>query len=241
MISPTIFRDAKQLHESAAEHWIRCCSEAITRHGSFHVALSGGTTPKALFQLLASNPYVTTIPWDKIHFYFVPKEHNDSNFKMASDAMLSKIPCNPQQIYAVDTSLVDAATAAAAYEQLLKDKLPKDPQGVQHFDLVLLGLGPDGHTASLFPDTAALTENNKTCTAVYVEKFKSWRITITFPVINLANNILLMSEGAGKADIIKELLINKKDTLTYPVQRIEPQGNMLWYVDKAAAEKLTNL
>ncbi|MDX1812883.1 MAG: 6-phosphogluconolactonase, partial [Gammaproteobacteria bacterium] len=111
----------------------------------------------------------------------------------------------------------------------------KNPQ----FDLILLGLGPDGHTASLFPDTSALNEHQELCTAVYVKKFESWRITITFPVINAAREILLLSEGEGKADIVRELLIDKKDAFTYPVQFIKPKGNMHWYIDRAAAKNVT--
>lgn len=243
MIQPEIFESPSKLHIAAAELWMSRCSAAIESHGSFHVALSGGTTPKALFQLLASEDYASHIPWDKIHFYFgderfVPQDHQDSNFKMANDAMLSKLPYNPHHVHAVATSLPDATAAANAYAEILATNLPKDENGNQHFDLVLLGLGPDGHTASLFPDTQALDEMEKTCTAVYVEKFKSWRTTITYPVINAAREILLLSEGEGKADIVQDLLVNKKDANIYPIQRVKPSGKIHWYIDKAAAKNL---
>ncbi len=244
MLTPQIFASAEQMHHAAAEHWVTCCRAAIATHGGFHIALSGGSTPKALFKLMASDEYRQRIAWDKIHFYFgderfVPHDHDDSNYKMARNFLLDHVPCDPDKVHPVNTALESAEAAAREYENVLRQTVPQANNGNIQFDLVLLGLGPDGHTASLFPDTGALHETEKLCTAVYVAKFDSWRVTITFPVINSAKNILLLSEGEGKAEILYDLVVKYKNERHYPVQYIQPQGKMLWFIDNAAAKLLT--
>ncbi len=244
MLKPEIFATAEHLHHAAADLCVNRCSAAIATQGAFHLALSGGTTPKALFRLLASMEYRQQINWENVHVYFgderfVPHNHNDSNYKMAKDTLLDNVPCRPENIHPIDTAVDSAQTAAAFYSKTLTTHLPKNSQGRHEFDLILLGLGPDGHTASLFPDTLALKEMDKICTAVFVEKFNSWRITMTYPIINAAKEILLLSEGEGKANIVYDLLITEKDTTRYPVQRIKPAGRMSWFIDEAATKKLT--
>jgi len=239
MIKPKIFESAKVLHKAAADYFLSCYKNAVTEHGDFHIALSGGGTPRALYQLLAEEPYKSAIDWQKVHCYFgderfVAHDHQDSNFKMATEALLSHVDFNENHIHAVPTELSDAKTAAEAYENTLKKHLPKNSDQQLSFDLVLLGLGTDGHTASLFPDTTALTEEQALCVAVYVEKMQSWRVTITFPVINQAKHILLLSESVTKADIIKSLSEWTDPTPGYPIQRVNPQFEMCWYIDNAA-------
>ena len=241
MLKPTIFDDASQLHSAVADYCVQAYEETISQQAGFHIALSGGTTPKRLYQLLAASPYAEKFDWSKVYVYFgderfVPHSHDDSNYLMASNALLQKVPLPSENIFAVPTDLVDAKTAASHYQSTLEEHLPKDVDKMPQFDLVLLGLGPDGHTASLFPDTEILDQYSKTCDAVYVKKFDSWRISITFPTINRAKRILLLSEGAGKADIISELV--KSDTQHYPVQMINAQYQMDWFVDRAAAQQL---
>lgn len=249
MIKPTIFEDSPSLHIAAADYFVNTYEKSISNHGSFHVALSGGTTPKYLFQLLAKTPYVEKFNWSKVHIYFgderfVPLTHDDSNFKMASEALLQHVDLPQTNIHSVATDLTTAELAAENYQTVMTEHLTKDNNGTPQFDLVLLGLGPDGHTASLFPETAILQQQNKLCDAVYVKKFDSWRTSITFPVINHAKHILLLSEGEGKVEIITELVNapnnNKaQDDKKYPVQMISPENEMCWYIDKAAAKGLS--
>jgi len=241
MISPTIFEDSPTLHIAAADYLLKTYQKCINTQSTFHVALSGGTTPKSLFQLLAKSPYTEQIDWSKVHVYFgderfVPHSHDDSNFRMASEALLKHVEIPQSNIHQVSTDLATAQLAAENYENVLNEYLIKDTNGVPQFDLVLLGLGPDGHTASLFPETVILQEQNKLCDAVFVTKFDSWRISITFPVINHAKHILLLSEGSGKIDIIKELVNANKNEEKYPIQKIKPENEMCWYIDKAAAK-----
>lgn len=243
MISPTIYEDSPTLHIAAADYFLKIYQTCIDKQRTFHVALSGGTTPKYLFQLLAKPPYADRINWSKVHVYFgderfVPHTHDDSNFKMASQALLDHVKLPQANIHPVATHLETAQLAAENYQSVLNESLSKDANGTPQFDLVLLGLGPDGHTASLFPETDILQQYNKLCDAVFVKKFDSWRISITFPVINNARHILLLSEGDGKIEIIKELVNAGEDEEKYPVQRIKPKNEMCWYIDKAAAKGL---
>jgi len=243
MISPTIFKDSPALHIAAADYFLKICQKCTDEQGIFHVALSGGTTPKYLFQLLAKSPYAEKINWSKVHIYFgderfVPHTHVDSNFKMASQALLEHVELPQNNIHRVATDLASAQLAAEDYQSTMSELLLKDANGIPQFDLVLLGLGPDGHTASLFPDTNILHQHNKLCDAVFVKKFDSWRISITFPVINHAKHILLLSEGDGKVDIVKELVNIEQNEEKYPVQMIKPENEMCWYIDKAAAKGL---
>jgi len=243
MITPDIFDTSSSLHIAAADYFLNCYKEATERHNAFHVALSGGSTPKFLYQLLAKPPYKTEIDWSKVFIYFgderfVPHTHDDSNYKMASEALLLNVPLVIDHIQSVDTSLSSAELTAEDYHLRLTQQLPRDKQGNQQFDLVLLGLGPDGHTASLFPDTDILQQTKTLCDAVYVAKFDSWRISITYPAINHAAHILLLSEGAGKVDIIHELVNAQETDNKYPIQAVKPKHIMHWFIDKAAAARL---
>jgi len=241
MLKPTVFDSPTQLHNAVAEYCVRAYEETVAHQTSFHIALSGGTTPKQLYKLLAESPYVDKFDWSRVNIYFgderyVAHTDKDSNYLMASDALLHKVPLPAENIHAIPTNLTDPKIAAENYQTTLEKHLPKNSENTPQFDLVLLGLGPDGHTASLFPDTEILHQQNKYCDAVYVKKFDSWRISITFPIINNSQRILLLSEGAAKADIIHELV--NSNTQQYPVQMINAEHQMDWYVDKAAAQRL---
>lgn len=243
MIKPDIFENSSSLHIAAADYFLARYQDALKRHNAFHVSLSGGTTPKYLYQILAKSPYCEQIEWKKVYIYFgderfVAHSHDDSNYKMASQALLLNVSIPPNNIHAVATELANASAAAEDYQQQLSQHLPNDDQGNAQFDLVLLGLGPDGHTASLFPGTAILDEYDKLCDAVYVEKFDSWRISLTYAAINNASSILLLSEGSGKADIIHELVNSPSSDKKYPIQSVTPSNNMHWFIDKAAATRL---
>jgi len=239
MIKPEVFDSSQSLHEAAAEYFIKCYEAAASEHGSFHVALSGGSTPKKLYQLLATEPYSKKVNWQNIHFYFgderfVAHDSDESNYKMVKTSILDSINCPTENIHPVNTTLGSADEAAADYAEVLSNKLPK-VENYSVFDLVLLGLGTDGHTASLFPDTEILSVQDRDCAAVYVKKIESWRISLTFPIINRAKHIMLLSENVTKSDIVKSLIEWDKPEPNYPIQRVEAQHEMRWLVDRPAA------
>lgn len=239
MRKPDIYPSPEALCVAAADFWLAAYSAAIIEHDDFHVALSGGTTPKHLYEKLATPEYQSKINWQKVHIYFgderfVPLDHPDSNYKMASDALLSKVDCPASNIHAVAVNLASAELAAAHYEMLLEKQLPKNDKNTSQFDLVLLGLGTDGHTASLFPGTDAVNESQKLCRGVFVKKLESWRVSITFPVINNAKKILLLSEGRSKIEIINTLTDEKTPEQLFPVQHVRQSNGFFWYVDQAA-------
>jgi len=217
-------------------------SAAIARHGAFHIALAGGGTPKSIYQLMAEEPNKSEFPWDKTHFYFgdercVPADHPDSNYRMAREALLAKVPVPEANIHPIRIDQQNVAASAAHYAQELRKLLPPK-ESLAAFDLVLLGIGDDGHTASLFPGTEILQENDKWVDAVYVKKFDAWRISLTYPILNAAASVFVIAAGGGKSHILHEVLCNPSGELRYPVQRIQPDGELVWYLDTAAAASL---
>jgi 6-phosphogluconolactonase len=204
------------------------------------VALSGGSTPTALFELLAST-YAGKLDWSKVEVYFcdercVPPEHAESNFKLARDTLLSRLPISQANIHRMKGE-IDPNTAAIEYGRMLKARFGDD--GV---DLAILGMGEDGHTASLFPQTPALAETHHRCVAQFVEKSTtglSWRISLTPPFLNRSHNVLVLVSGAAKAQTLKTVLNGPRDPERLPIQLIDPiDGEMLWLADAAAAGKL---
>jgi 6-phosphogluconolactonase len=230
-----IVTDATAIAAAAAEKIITAGSAAITSRGSFSIALSGGSTPKTLFQLLATDAYSGRIDWKKWQIYFgdercVPPTHPDSNFRMASEALLSRVPIPPDDIHRMKGE-IDPQQAAIEYGKLLKQNF-----GDGGLDVILLGMGDDGHTASLFPHTAALEETHHRCVANYVEKLSTWRITMSAPFINRAKQVTVMVSGAAKAARIQQVLHGPRDPKTLPIQMIAPtDGQLLWLIDKPAA------
>jgi 6-phosphogluconolactonase len=235
-----IQKSATDLFEAAAAEFMAQASAAVRANGRFSVALSGGSTPKTLYSLLATKP---GIPWDKIYFFWgderhVPPDHSDSNYRMANEALLSKIKEPPQNVFRVHTEEKDAAAAALQYEQVLKDFFHLLPGQFPRFDLILLGIGPDGHTASLFPGTAALNESQRLVVANWVPKFNTYRITFTYPVLNAAAMVMFLASGADKAAILHEILDNSAANL--PSQKVQPiNGKLIWMVDEPAASNLS--
>lgn len=232
-----VFETPADLFRGAAKEFCAQAAAAIAQHGKFSVALSGGSTPKSLYQLLAADP---NFPWDKTYFFFgderhVPPDDPESNYRMANEAMLSKAPA--QNVFRIPAEMKDADAAASVYEQTLRSFFHLGPGEFPRFDLILLGLGPDGHCASLFPGTSALTETKKLVVANWVEKFKTHRITFTYPVLNHAACVMFLSSGADKASILHEVLENPQADL--PSQRVHPtNGRLVWMVDRAAASRL---
>ena len=224
-----IFSNSQELARGAAEYFVARSAEAVAQKGNFTVALSGGSTPKVLYQLLAdeNEPFRAQVPWPWTHFFWsderhVPPDHPDSNYRMAHEAMLAHVPVPESNVHRVHGENPNAGEAAREYEQTL---LP--------LDLILLGLGPDGHTASIFPGSEVLHETKRLIAAPWVEKFNSYRITMTLPLLNSGAVVLFLVSGAEKAGIVKEVLEGPKK---YPAQFVQPtQGQLLWMLDKDAA------
>ena len=234
-----ILNAPQELFQAAAAEFIALASTAIRDHRKFTVALSGGSTPKSLYSVLARSAF----PWDKIFFFWsderhVPPDHPDSNYRMAKEALLSKVPVPPENIFRVRAEEKDANVVAQDYEEALKLFFRLKPGEFPRFDLILLGLGPDGHTASLFPNTAALNETKRLVVANWVEKFKTNRITFTYPVLNYAACVIFLVSGGDKSEIVREVLENPGADL--PSQKVHPaNGRLLWLLDKDAASKLS--
>jgi 6-phosphogluconolactonase len=240
-----IVADASALYEAAADRFVQLANTAIHDRGRFSVALSGGSTPRSMYARIAMDAaHVGAVAWPHVHFFWgdervVPPDHADSNFRMASEAMLDHLPLEAGQIHRMRGEDPDPARAAAAYEQELREFFQLTPEARPRFDLVLLGLGPDGHTASLFPGTAALAERTRLVTANHVPRLGVDRITLTAPAINAAANILFLAEGAGKADTLKDVLEGPRDPDRLPSQLIQPDnGTLTWMIDAAAARRL---
>ncbi len=241
-----VYSNAGTLCEAAANRIMELAEDAITDQGEFHIALAGGSTPKMLYSLLALSPYKESIDWQHVYIYFgdercVPPDHDDSNYRMAREALLSHVPIPEENIHRIEAELGNREAAADEYAETLAHNVPCVYE-LPLFDLVLLGIGPDGHIASLFPGTPALEENNHLTTPVYVEKFDSWRISVTYPVINNANHIIIFASGEGKSDIIKAVLGEDPSAVSnelLPVQRLDPRADLTWFIDADAAQHLT--
>jgi len=235
-----ILKTAADLFETAAAMFVTQATEAVRTNGRFTVALSGGSTPKSLYALLATKP---GIPWDKVYFFWgderhVPPDDPESNYRMVNEALLSKIQVPPENIFRIHAEEKDAAAAAQQYEQVIKDFFHLSPGQFPRFDLIYLGTGPDGHTASLFPGTAALNETQRLVVANWVPKFNTDRLTFTYPVLNAAACVTFLASGPDKAPILHDILENSAAGL--PSQRVRPtNGKLIWLVDEAAASKLS--
>jgi 6-phosphogluconolactonase len=227
-----ILENAAEVAQALAERFAAAVEKK--RGQRFHVALSGGSTPKATYALLAQSPYRERIDWPRVHIYFgdercVPPDHPDSNYRMATEALLSKVPLAAEQVHRIAGERAPME-AADDYARELR------PLGVPpKFDLILLGMGPDGHTASLFPGTAALT-SEEPVTAVYVPKLDSWRITLTAPVLSHADEVVVAAAGAEKADALKLALEGAPGSV--PIQLVHARA-LTFLVDRAAAAKLS--
>ena len=236
-----IHADAEALAQAAARDWIDRARQAIGRYGDFRVSLSGGSTPRRLFEILSGPEYRRAIDWDRLHIVFgdercVPADHPDSNYRMARESLFEPLAIPESCIERVHTELGHEA-AATDYERRLAALIPDlvEPDG-RGLDLVMLGLGPDGHIASLFPDTPILAIRDRIVADVYVEKFDSWRISLTYPVLENAEQIMLLAAGEAKRAIIEEVFNRPPDSSPrYPVERLAPHGKMLWYLDEPAA------
>jgi 6-phosphogluconolactonase len=237
--------DSNALARRAAEEFVSIAEEASAKRGRARIAISGGSTPKAAFQLLADpgQPFLKRMPWDKLDLYWVdertvPPDDAESNYRMTREAMLEQVPLKPEQIHRMEGEL-DPQAAAARYESLLRNTFRLEGAETPRFDLVQLGMGDDGHTASLFPHTEAIHELGRLVTANQVPQKDTWRITLTWPVINQASSVFFLIGGANKAELVKEVFTGPRDPERLPSQLIWPATGILTLVlDKDAAALL---
>ncbi len=240
-----IVEDAEALSRAAAEAIVCQVNETLEKREFFTIALSGGSTPRVLYALLAKDAsFRDEVDWGKIHFLwgderYVPPDHPESNYRMANEAMLSKIPVPAANIHRMRTEDADVTKVAEAYEQEVRLLFKLGAGELPRLDCVLLGMGPDGHTASLFPGTTALNEKERLVVANWVEKFRAYRITMTAPVLNNACSIIFLVGGEEKAETLREVLQGKRQPERFPSQLIQPtHGKLLWLIDKASAQLL---
>ena len=237
-MSVNIYESSEELAEAAAQEFAARAGEAIGQRGRFAVVLAGGSTPKATYEVLASD-YADRIDWSNVHFFFgdersVPPDHEDSNYRMAREALLDHVPAG--SVHRMQGEL-PPDEAAEAYEQELRDYFGSEE--LPRFDLILLGTGGDGHTASLFPETAALEVHDRWVVANPVLKLETTRITLTVPIINAARAVYFLVAGEGKAGPVAEILEGTPDPRQYPATLIQPQGGPKWMLDRPAASELT--
>ncbi len=212
--------------------------EAVAVRGAGYVALAGGRTPRRVYEAVAAADAADAaqLDWSAIHVCLgderhVPPDHADSNARMAREALLDRVPIPGDHVHRPPTELADAQAAAAAYDAALRSLFRGHPRGEPVFDLVLLGMGADGHTASLFPDTPVLDERDRFAAAVWVESLQAWRVTLTLPVINRARRVLVLVTGREKGPTLDAVWHGPTDVTRYPIQAVKPvDGQLVWFV-----------
>ncbi len=241
-----VFTDRGVMDRAAAEEFALRAEEAVGARGIFTVVLSGGSTPRGLYALLAEDPaFRERILWDKCHFFFsderhVPPDDSRSNYRMVRLVLLSRIPAPPANVHRVATEAPEARVAADRYERDLAEFFRLPPGRPPRFDLVLLGMGADGHTASLFPGSEALRERKRLVSAPYVEQLKAHRVTLTPVVLNRAAALVFLVAGEEKAEALRQVVEGPFEPDRLPAQAIRPEsGTLLWLVDGPAARLLS--
>ncbi|HEV8384741.1 MAG TPA: 6-phosphogluconolactonase [Candidatus Acidoferrales bacterium] len=246
-----IVKDPEELTRAAAGEMVRCAKESVARQGRFTVALAGGNTPLGLYEMLATQPtFRTLLPWGKSHFFWgderhVPLDHAESHFRKAQTAMFSRVSVPPENIHRIPAENPEAAAAAAEYENVLRQFFALKPEKFPRFDLTILGMGPDGHIAALFPRSDALTIRDRFAVATHYDKLGTDWITLTLPVLNNAATVMFLASGKEKAEILREVLRRverpPKNVERIPAELVRPvNGRLLWIVDQEAAGLLPN-
>ncbi|AXC14595.1 6-phosphogluconolactonase [Acidisarcina polymorpha] len=228
-----------------AEKVLEVAQAAVSARGVARLAISGGSTPKRSFELLADpeQGFVKQMPWDKIDLFWVdercvPPDDKDSNYRMTREALLSKVPLPQERVFRIEGEL-DPEDAAARYESAIRNRFRLEGAELPTFDLVALGMGPDGHTASLFPHTEGLHELGRVAIANHVPQKETWRVTLTAPVINQGRQVVFLIGGEDKAEVLSQVLSSKYDPETWPSQLVQPKnGSLLLLLDRAAAALL---
>jgi 6-phosphogluconolactonase len=236
-----VLPDPSALADAAARHIVEAGQAAIDARGAFSIALSGGSTPRELHRRLASPPLAAQLDWSHVHVWFgdercVPPDHADSNYRMASETLLSHVSIPPAQVHRMRGEL-EPTEAAAAYEQELRTFFGDEPP---RLDIILLGMGDNGHTASLFPGLDAVHEQQRWVVAEYVAEVSMWRLTLTPQVLNLGREVLFLVAGSGKAAMLRQVLEGPYAPDEKPAQIVRPSpGEVIWLVDTAAAAELS--
>ncbi len=236
-------KDSAQFSHTVAEWIIECIAETLEKKDRFTWVLSGGNTPKALYELLAVTPYREKIQWEKLHLFWgderaVPFEDSRNNAKMAYDTLLNRVPVPASQIHMMRTD-ISPEQSAIEYETMLHQYFPTPHSSLHTFDLVLLGMGDDGHTLSLFPGTEVLYEEEAWVKAYFLQPQDMYRITLTTPVVNRSAKIAFLTTGANKAHALRQVLKGAYNPELYPSQLIKPEdGELHFFTDEAAAEEL---
>jgi 6-phosphogluconolactonase len=239
-----VLNDGAAIAKRAAQEFVESAISAVREKGSFNVALAGGSTPKALYGLLVTDAARSQVPWDKMHLFFgderhVAPDHSDSNFRMATEAMISKSPLKPEQVTRIKGEYPATERAALEYEKALREYFKLKDGEYPRFDLLLVGMGSEGHTLSLFPGTKALHAEGRAVVRNWVGKLYTERITLTAPAASNAARILFMVTGADKALALKAVLEGPYEPEQLPAQLLQPKnGKLLWLVDTAAGGML---
>lgn len=239
-----IFRTIQELNFFAAEKFIAIGQTAIEKNGKFTVGLAGGSTPKSLYQLLTTDEFRHKINWQKVFFFFgdernVLPDSDESNFRMANENLFEPLNISSENIFRWQTELKDTEKTADNYKNLIVKFFDLAKNEFPRFDLILLGMGDDGHTASLFPLTDALNETENIAVSNHVEKLDTNRLTFTFPTINNASNVVFLVGGAAKANALREVLEGEFQPEKFPSQNVNPKdGNLFWLIDAPAARFL---
>jgi len=234
-----VFSDLSRASQALAERLVEAVKDMLTTKDRFSMALSGGKTPRFLYKLLARE-YSSEIPWERVHLFWgdercVPKDSEDSNFAMAYNAMISKVPIPPQNIHRIPAEINPPEKAAGNYERMMQEFLKPEKEESFLFDAMILGVGEDGHTASLFPGSSALAEKSHLVLAVNAPSSFSpqKRITLTFPLINRSRSIFFLASGTKKKEVVREILKNPEAARRlYPAAMIHSLGSVAWYIDR---------
>lgn len=239
-----VVSDRDALSRIAAEEFFQLAREAIDARGRFCVALAGGGTPRDTYERIADRSKMAPggpIDWRHVHLFWgderhVPLEDPQSNYRMAKHALIDHVPIPPEHVHPVPTSIPDAPEAASRYEARIMEVFRLGPDDVPRFDLILLGMGADGHVASIFPGTDAVVEQKRLVMGNWIEATRTWRITVTFPVLNHAAHVMVLVSGRDKAPALRRVLRGPHEPPLLPAELLKPtDGSLLWLVDREAA------
>jgi 6-phosphogluconolactonase len=237
-----VYADPEAVAQAAAELFVELCEQALRERARFRVALSGGSTPKRTFQLLANQELARRVDWNHVDLFwgderYVSRDDPASNYRMTAEALLRHVPIPVGNIHPVPTEIAPPEAAAAAYDSEIRNSLG-DAESVPRFDLVYLGLGTNGHTASLFPHSPALKESTRLVVSDFVQEVNMWRLTMTAPLLNRGRTVAFLIAGQEKAQVLKDVMLGPRDPERLPAQLISPEGKLLWLVDNQAAALL---
>lgn len=234
-----VHADAEQVAVAGAELFVTTATAAVRERNRFRVALSGGSTPRRTYELLATSAFRDRVDWERVDFFwgderYVPANDRESNYRMVAEALLQHVAVPAGHVHRIPTELAPPATAASAYEETIWKNFGKS-QAVPRFDLVYLGLGANGHTASLFPHSPALRETGALVFADHVTEVGMWRISMSARLLNHGRTVAFLVAGGDKARVLHDVMIGPRDPERLPAQLIAPRGELLWLADRAAA------